>query len=103
MLWVESGSQMTFKDKVAFIAGGTGGLGRAVTQAFLAEGAKVIVTYRKKQEFDDLKQTAGGSNLSGSDLDVTDPAAVKNAFQLSPTKMAAWILWSTRSGLMRAG
>ena len=61
MLWVESGSQMTFKDKVAFIAGGTGGLGRAVTQAFLAEGAKVIVTYRKKQEFDDLKQTAGGS------------------------------------------
>ena len=77
MLWVESGSQMTFKDKVAFIAGGTGGLGRAVTQAFLAEGAKVIVTYRKKQEFDELKKTAGGSNFSGSDLDVTDPAAVQ--------------------------
>jgi NAD(P)-dependent dehydrogenase (short-subunit alcohol dehydrogenase family) len=70
---------MTFKDKVALIAGGTGGLGRAVSRAFLAEGAKVIVTYRKKQEFDELKKIAGagGSNLVGSDVDVTDQAAVQ--------------------------
>lgn len=70
---------MTFKDKVAVIAGGTGGLGRAVSQAFLAEGAKVIVTYRKKQEFEDLKKIAGAaaSNLLGLDVDVTDHAAVQ--------------------------
>jgi NAD(P)-dependent dehydrogenase (short-subunit alcohol dehydrogenase family) len=70
---------MTFKDKVALIAGGTGGLGRAVSQAFLEEGAKVIVTYRKKQEFDELKKIAGAgvSNLVGSDVDVTDQAAVQ--------------------------
>jgi NAD(P)-dependent dehydrogenase (short-subunit alcohol dehydrogenase family) len=70
---------MTFKDKVALIAGGTGGLGRAVSQAFLAEGAKVIVTYRKKQEFEELQNVAatGASNLVGSDLDVTDQAAVE--------------------------
>jgi NAD(P)-dependent dehydrogenase (short-subunit alcohol dehydrogenase family) len=70
---------MTFKDKVAVIAGGTGGLGRAVSQAFLAEGAKVIVTYRKKQEFEDLKKIAGAaaSNLLGYDVDVTDQAAVQ--------------------------
>ena len=70
---------MTFKDKVALIAGGTGGLGRAVSQAFLGEGAKVIVTYRKKQEFEDLKKIAGpaASNLLGYDVDVTDQAAVQ--------------------------
>jgi NAD(P)-dependent dehydrogenase (short-subunit alcohol dehydrogenase family) len=70
---------MTFKDKVALIAGGTGGLGRAVSQVFLAAGAKVIVTYRKKQELDDLRKITGvdGSNLVGSDVDVTDQVAVQ--------------------------
>jgi NAD(P)-dependent dehydrogenase (short-subunit alcohol dehydrogenase family) len=70
---------MTFTNKVALIAGGTGGLGRAVTEAFLVEGATVICTYRKKQEFDDLKKTAGAgaSKLFGSDVDVTDHAAVQ--------------------------
>jgi NAD(P)-dependent dehydrogenase (short-subunit alcohol dehydrogenase family) len=70
---------MIFKDKAALIAGGTGGLGRAVSQAFLAEGAKVIVTYRKKQEFEDLKKIAGAdaSNLLGSDVDVTDQTALQ--------------------------
>ena len=70
---------MKFEGKVALIAGGTGGLGRAVSRAFVAEGARVIVTYRKKQEFDDLKKIAGAdlSNLVGSDLDVTNEAAVQ--------------------------
>ena len=33
-----------FEDKVVLVAGGTGGLGRAVTLAFLEEGAKVVAT-----------------------------------------------------------
>ena len=70
---------MLLKDKVALIAGGTGGLGRAVSHAFLAEGAKVRVTYRKKQEFEELQTLAGtgASKLFGSDVDVTDEAAVQ--------------------------
>jgi NAD(P)-dependent dehydrogenase (short-subunit alcohol dehydrogenase family) len=74
---------MTFKDKVALIAGGTGGLGRAVSRAFLAEGARVIVTYRKKQEFDELKNAAAthADRLVGYDIDVTDEAAVQKCIQ----------------------
>ena len=34
-----------FAGKVAIVAGGTGGLGRAVSLAFLGEGAKVATPY----------------------------------------------------------
>jgi NAD(P)-dependent dehydrogenase (short-subunit alcohol dehydrogenase family) len=36
--------------QVALIAGGTGGLGHAVSAGFLEAGAVVIVTYRKQDE-----------------------------------------------------
>ena len=70
---------MTFTWKVALVAGGTGGLGRAVSLALLKEGARVIVPYRSDQEFADLKSHAGGdgSRLAGRPVDVTDEAAVQ--------------------------
>src|SRR5437016_12835732 len=70
---------MTFAGKIALVAGGTGGLGRAVSLAFLREGAELIVTYRNDQEFADLKNLAGAnaSRLAGTHVDVTDEAAVQ--------------------------
>jgi NAD(P)-dependent dehydrogenase (short-subunit alcohol dehydrogenase family) len=69
----------TFDAKVVLVAGGTGGLGRAVALAFLAEGARVVVTYRAKEEFDALKNASGKneSNLEGHVVDVTDEIAVR--------------------------
>lgn len=66
-----------FSGKVVLVAGGTGGLGRAVTLAFLGEGATVAVTYRKPDEFEALQKTAGSSAaLEGHSVDATDEAAV---------------------------
>jgi NAD(P)-dependent dehydrogenase (short-subunit alcohol dehydrogenase family) len=64
--------------KVVLVAEGTGGLGHAVSLAFLKEGAQVVVTYRFKEELDALKNLAGGngSRLEGYAVDVTDEAAV---------------------------
>jgi NAD(P)-dependent dehydrogenase (short-subunit alcohol dehydrogenase family) len=72
-----------FSGKVAVVAGGTGGLGRAVSQALLAEGAKVIVTYREQKELDVLTSEAGGaaSSLRGVKVDVTDEVAVRDLFE----------------------
>jgi NAD(P)-dependent dehydrogenase (short-subunit alcohol dehydrogenase family) len=66
-----------FSGEVVTIAGGTGGLGKAVTLAFLREGAKAIVTYRREEEFQSLKEEAGanGSLLEGHLVDVTDELA----------------------------
>jgi NAD(P)-dependent dehydrogenase (short-subunit alcohol dehydrogenase family) len=70
---------MRFSDKVALVAGGTGGLGRAVSLAFLEEGARVAVTYRKQKEFDVLKSEAAenGWSIEGHSVDVTDEMAVR--------------------------
>jgi len=68
-----------FDGKVALVAGGTGGLGHAVSLAFLEAGAKVAVTYRAQDQFNALKIAAGkaGSQLEGYSVDVTDEAAVR--------------------------
>jgi NAD(P)-dependent dehydrogenase (short-subunit alcohol dehydrogenase family) len=67
-----------FEGKSVLVAGGTGGLGRAVSLAFLDELAKVTVTYRRQEEFLALKNDAGAhaSSLEGHQVDVTDEAAV---------------------------
>jgi NAD(P)-dependent dehydrogenase (short-subunit alcohol dehydrogenase family) len=68
-----------FSGKVALVAGGTGGLGRAVSLAFLQEGATVIVTYKNQSEFDTLRSAAGpnSSMLQGGQVDVTDEVAIR--------------------------
>jgi NAD(P)-dependent dehydrogenase (short-subunit alcohol dehydrogenase family) len=68
-----------FAGQVVLVAGGTGGLGRAVSMEFLGEGAAVVVTYRSQQEFDALRTEAGAnsSRLDGRAVDVTDDRAVQ--------------------------
>ena len=67
-----------FSGQIALVAGGTGGLGRAVSVAFLEEGATVVVTYRRQDEFDALRLVAGAnaSRLEGHSIDVTNEGAV---------------------------
>jgi len=69
--------------RVALVAGGTGGLGRAVSLAFVQEGARVIVTFQRPGDLDELKKAASaklvaadGASLDGFNVDVTDDAAV---------------------------
>jgi len=67
-----------FKGKVVLVAGGTGGLGRAVSLSFLKEGASVHVTFRVEEEIAALKKLAGASvaALSGHRADVTSEQEV---------------------------
>jgi NAD(P)-dependent dehydrogenase (short-subunit alcohol dehydrogenase family) len=80
---------VNLQGKTALIAGGTGGLGRAVSLAFLEAGAHVAVTYRKQDELTALKADAGtrASSMSAYSTDVTDDvsvqAAVKNILSIN--------------------
>ena len=68
---------INFSGKTVLVAGGTGGLGNAVSLAFLDEGARVVVTYRREEEYAALKKTAAAKALAleGSLVDVTDERA----------------------------
>jgi len=69
--------------KVVLVAGGTGGLGRAVSLAFVEAGARVVVTFHRPGGLEELKKAASaklvaadGASLEGYAVDVTDEAAV---------------------------
>jgi NAD(P)-dependent dehydrogenase (short-subunit alcohol dehydrogenase family) len=72
-----------FEEQVILVAGGTGGLGRAVSLAFLEEGASVVVTFRGQEELDGLKRAAGtkSERVEGHLADVTDEAAVRQLIE----------------------
>jgi NAD(P)-dependent dehydrogenase (short-subunit alcohol dehydrogenase family) len=67
------------KGKVALVAGGTGALGREISLAFLAAGARVLATYRRQEEFDQLVSDAVRAEAAapgGALVDATDLTAV---------------------------
>ncbi len=75
---------MMLSGRTAVVTGGAGGLGRAVVQALLAEGARVAVPFRKAEDLDALRRTPGidpSAPLSGAALDLTDERAVLAFFE----------------------
>jgi NAD(P)-dependent dehydrogenase (short-subunit alcohol dehydrogenase family) len=71
---------LSFQNKVALVAGGTGALGREISLSFLHAGARVIATYRRQEEFDALRADAreiGQGNLSGAVVDAAEVGAVE--------------------------
>ena len=70
-------------DRVAFIAGSSRGIGRAVARAFVSEGAKVVITGRDADSLLEAKSSL--SEASGPDAvhaircDMTEPGEIRSA------------------------
>jgi NAD(P)-dependent dehydrogenase (short-subunit alcohol dehydrogenase family) len=67
--------------KVAFITGGSRGIGLAIAQACLNAGMKTVITWRTREHLDDAMKSlsAFGDRVYPLRLDVTDAAAVDAA------------------------
>ena len=75
-------------NQIVLVAGGTGGLGRAVSLALLEQGAQVTVTYRDEPEWAALKSAAAkhATLLTSENVDVTDQAAVDGLLERTVAK-----------------
>src|SRR5687767_6450012 len=72
-----------FKDMVAVITGGASGIGRAIGEALLAKGAKVVLADVEKVALDktvDEVKSAGptGATITGIRTDVSDYSSVES-------------------------
>jgi NAD(P)-dependent dehydrogenase (short-subunit alcohol dehydrogenase family) len=64
----------TFSGQTVLVTGGTGGIGRAIAEAFAGEGAEVVVTGLTEAEVESCRDTT--DRLSAKFLDVADHATI---------------------------
>ena len=72
-----------FSDRTAFVTGGTRGIGKAITERLLGQGASVVIAYRSSQKDAESMcrmAEADGRRLYALKCNVADPAEVKAAF-----------------------
>ncbi|EPC02061.1 sorbitol dehydrogenase [Litchfieldella anticariensis FP35 = DSM 16096] len=68
---------MKLKEKTAVITGGARGIGLAIAERYLAEGARVVVADIDTAAIDEaVAQLAGGDRVLGMRLDVCDSASI---------------------------
>ena len=74
--------------RTAVITGGTGGLGAAVTQAFLDAGWRVVVPYNAPRELERVREQEA---LELVEADLTDPASVQRVVDAAGASLRALV------------
>jgi 3-oxoacyl-[acyl-carrier protein] reductase len=93
-----------FSGQTAIVVGGTRGIGRAVSEAFLQSGAKVIATYQGNEQAANEFKDANAEHADRLDLykfDVTQYDQVENFFRVVEEKHGPFQILVNSSGIRR--
>lgn len=69
-----------FVGKKVLVTGGSSGIGLEIAKEFLAEGAEVIITGRKKERLEEAKKELNNPNLKTVEWDVADVSSLGTKF-----------------------
>ena len=83
-----------FRDRVAVVTGGAGGIGKALVRAFLKEGMKVVIADVEKAALDATTNELGG-DVMGVVTDVSDAASNRLTPRISHRSQAMTICSSS--------
>ena len=76
--------------KIAFITGSTSGIGKATAKIFAKNGYNLILTGRRKERLEEIKQQLEGKygiQIITLCFDIRDNAATKKAFKSNKTSL----------------
>ena len=94
---------MRLKNKVAMITGGSRGIGFATAQAFLREGATVIITASSQASADKavarLKEQFPDSTVAGISPDLSSLESVRNAFVIATAQYGCLDILVNNAGI----
>lgn len=91
---------MALRGKTVFITGATSGFGMACARAMAGEGARLIISGRRRERLDALSKELKGS-VHALALDVRDHDAVVKAVQSLPAEFAEIDILLNNAGLAR--
>jgi NAD(P)-dependent dehydrogenase (short-subunit alcohol dehydrogenase family) len=86
--------------KVALVTGGSSGLGKAIAKAFVAAGAKVVITGRRANEIASAAEEIGAVAVQG---DARDPAAAVRAVAACVERFGALTTLVNNAGVIGNG
>jgi 3-oxoacyl-[acyl-carrier protein] reductase len=95
-----------FSDKIAFVTGGTRGIGKSITERLLAYNATVIIAYSASQkDADAMCRMAGaeGKKLHALKCNVADSSEVKAAFDYIEKNFARLDFLVNNAGITNDG
>ena len=87
-------------DRVAVVTGGGSGIGAAIARRFASEGARVVVTGRRREPIEDIATEVGGLAVVG---DAADPAHAKQVIDATVAAFGGLDVVVANAGIDRPG
>jgi NADP-dependent 3-hydroxy acid dehydrogenase YdfG len=70
--------------RTALVTGASGALGGRFAKILHAAGASLVVAGRNRNRLEALRDQLGQDRVTAAEMDVTDPASIKSAFDTMP-------------------